>query len=79
MSDASKKVDEYNAMTIASVNKQVFILSCVPTHIQNHFQGFPSARMVPLKKSKPTKDLDFSQIMAAERLVQIHIIFGKTY
>ena len=24
MSDASKKVDEYNAMTIASVNKQVF-------------------------------------------------------
>merc|ERR1712235_35686 len=43
MSDASKKVDEYNAMTIASVNKQ----------------GFPSARMVLLKEVKADQGFIF--------------------
>ena len=57
------KVDEYNAMTIAPVNEQVFYpipyTIPYPTHCQNPFQGFPSARMVLLKEVKADQGFIF--------------------
>ena len=51
-----KKVDEYNAMTIASVTG-IFIL-CAYTHSKS-FLGFPSARMVLLKEVKADQGFIF--------------------
>ena len=84
MSDASKKVDEYNAMTIASVNKQVFPYPYATYDMRLgtfkfNFRGFHQLVWFYWKKSKPTKDLYFSQIMVVERLDKIHVIFDKIY
>ena len=70
MSDASKKVDEYNAMTIASVNKQVSFgiidyearqiwLAVMLSPYSKLFQGYPSARMVLLKEVKADQGFIF--------------------
>ena len=69
MSDASKKVDEYNAMTIASVNQQVSFQN-IKWYVTNRgqldgllqltiFKGFPSARMVLLKEVKADQGFIF--------------------